>query len=308
MLIGVAKSGTSDINSRILHHPEIFEACRKELYWWNQYRYILNVTLGSYSDLFDNSLGQLLHDEDSLDSSDIRQYKYTNILGEFTSMTFFDFAHWREDMANKNLLEPQMTSPNDIKAILPNVKLIVILRNPTYRLYSSYNMFRRSGTPEKFHECVLGSIWWWETCVRQLPERNCAYGSPPGILPVYDKIGSRTEWWKSSRNYTGEIRHGMYGLIIKDWLSVFPRENMLFLRLEDYSSNLSQVYNEEIFPFLGVSKLNNSPIFDKTKFKPSFKKTYKPMLEKTKAILDDFYSAFNKDLANALQDDKWLWK
>lgn len=47
MYLGVAKSGTTDLNSRIKLHPEVYGGTAKELYWWNQMRFsLLGATLG----------------------------------------------------------------------------------------------------------------------------------------------------------------------------------------------------------------------------------------------------------------------
>lgn len=287
---------------RLTQHPEVHPAVRKELYWWSQYRHLINATLGDYSDLFTKSTAELTHE--------IMQHgNNQHVLGEFTSMTFFDFSHWREDPRNKGYLEPLKTPVHDLMSVLPDVKLIVILRNPTTRFYSNFKMFRKSGSPQTFHRYVLGSIEWWNNCLSRLPERNCAFGSPPGMPPVYDKIGNRNEWWRHDRNYSGEIRHGMYGIMVNEWLNVVPRENMLFIKLEEeYSPDLEHAYRDIIFPFLGLQKLEQSELTILANKHPSYKRKYSPMLEETKVILDEFYKPFNERLAKALGDDKWLWQ
>lgn len=302
MLIGVAKSGTTDLYTRIIQHPQILDPCSKELYWWSQYRHTIGATLCDYADLFDCKINHLIYNR-----RDENNY-HQSILGDFTSMTFFDFAHWRSDPRNRNMLEPKVTLVDDLREVLPNVKLIVILRNPTDRLYSSYNMFKSDATPKNFHKKVLGSIQWWDTCVKvkKLPPRNCANGSPPEMSPVYDQVGDSSKRWYGKVNYTGEIRIGMYGLFIKDWLAVFPKESFLFLRMEDYGKDVEKAFVDEILPFLNVSsKIMHREVFGST---PVNNRNYRPMLEETKTLLDEFYSPFNLELSRILQDEKWLWK
>ena len=51
--------------------------------------------------------------------------------------------------------------------VQPDVKLIVILRDPVQMTFSSYKFFRMAESPpdvEEFHECVVHSI---EVCVIQ---------------------------------------------------------------------------------------------------------------------------------------------
>ena len=95
ILIGVAKSGTSDFTLRISKHPVFFKAANKELYWWNQYRFLINSTLSDYTDLFDQSVRYLiLHP--SNDRFYLRPY-FSGVTGEMTGITMTDVAYWRED-------------------------------------------------------------------------------------------------------------------------------------------------------------------------------------------------------------------
>ena len=43
-----------------------------------------------------------------------------------------------------------------------------------------------------------------------------------------------------------QLRMGMYSVFIHDWLLAFPRENFLFVRLEEYSANTSTVLRDVI--------------------------------------------------------------
>ena len=52
---------------------------------------------------------------------------------------------------------------------------------------------------------------------------------------------------------------GMYIVFLLDWLTVFQREQILVLRLEDYADNL-KVTLRNIFDFLSVGKQTNRDI------------------------------------------------
>ena len=47
------------------------------------------------------------------------------------------------------------------------------------------------------------------------------------------------------------IHMGFYSIFMKDWLSVFPREQFFIFRTEDYQKNIG-IYMQEIYRFLGV--------------------------------------------------------
>ena len=51
-----------------------------------------------------------------------------------------------------------------------------------------------------------------------------------------------------------ETRVGLYVEFLQDWFSVFPREQFIIQRLEDYHSNRSAVLNK-IFKHIGIGML-----------------------------------------------------
>ena len=104
MLLGVAKSGTSDIQYRLVKSGYVSMSFSKELYWWNQYRFNPNATLSDYSDLLDFGLKQMVQLKTTDKDGDGKRPFYPRILGEMTSITLSDVSYWREDPRNKGLL------------------------------------------------------------------------------------------------------------------------------------------------------------------------------------------------------------
>ena len=49
------------------------------------------------------------------------------------------------------------------------------------------------------------------------------------------------------------ILNSMYYLFIKEWLDVFPREQFIFIKMEDYVKYKEETLNR-IFKFLGLCK------------------------------------------------------
>ena len=268
---------------------------------------MLGASLGDYADLFDDAVEEIK----ALYMNNITEAIYhPEILGEYTAMTFFDMSYWRQDPENKELSEPLITTPYDVHKVNPNIKLIILLRNPTERLYSHYNYFTDNVSPEDFHTRVLGSIWWWKLCTetKGLPRRNCAYGAPPDMPYVYDEVGKPYMWWSSRFNYSGELRTGMYPIHAKEWLKVFPRESMLFVKMEEYSAYTAETFVKQIFPFLGVDKPDEEIMKHMTKKTALPNKSYRPMLNETRRVLQQFYRPYNEELAQLLGDQKWLWR
>ena len=46
---------------------------------------------------------------------------------------------------------------------------------------------------------------------------------------------------------------GLYSVYISDWLKVFPRDQLMFLRLEDWHSGCTEIL-PTVFNFLGLGK------------------------------------------------------
>jgi len=58
---------------------------------------------------------------------------------------------------------------------------------------------------------------------------------------------------EASDNLKGSIIGSLYYVFIKDWLSVYPREQFLFIKSEDYFKNRTATVME-ILEFLKLSK------------------------------------------------------
>ena len=110
--------------------------------------------------------------------------------------------------------------------------------------------------------------------------------------------------WKTIA--VNRLRIGLYALHINRWLSAFPREQCLFIRMEDYSKHRAQVLNEQIFPFLGLPPMDDSRITNEVKNHNAHGNQVE-MLNKTRLLLKQFHEPFNKKLAELLNDERWEW-
>ena len=308
MLLGFAKCGTTDFQFRAAKNKYLVKGFTKEYYWWETYRFTANASLSDYSDIFDSSLRELLAIKSDHNNTNAT-HMYPAVTGEMTTITLNSMAHWRADPRNAGLREPKFLTPHDLQPVLPNVKFIVLMRNPVTRLYSHYNMwapYRKFKLgPSDFHKRVVASLAWWRNCTAILPARNCLYGLPPQVQPVEFELSS---WWQSEYNHSGEFRTGMYAMFLKDWLDVFPRQHFLFIRTEDYGAAKLETLNNHVYPFLGIPPASGQDLVRIEKMKAVFKQKYEPMLNETRDLLQEFYQPYNRMLAELLQDDKWLWK
>ena len=324
MLIGFPKCGTTDFAEKIRNHPDISWGVKKELYWWDHFRIEVNSSLSDYIDLFDIAANHMIDVQHSMSSSKLHMIDINKIsssktiIGDFTSQTVLQNSFWKEDERNKLSGIPSFVTSADLKSILPNVKLIVMMRNPVSKLYSSYQQWRQIHTksddafhneplkisPQDFHNRVQKSIIWWETCVKKNPEKVCLYGSPDNMPEVETKLSS---WWPANQPYSGTIREGLYALYLEDWIHLFPKENFLYLRTEDYAADFVGTFNAKVFPFLNVSKFHPKTAHKISNMHIANKRTYENMMPETKKLLTEFYAPYNKKLSLMLGDDMWLW-
>jgi hypothetical protein len=124
------------------------------------------------------------------------------------------------------------TVARTIAEMVPDVKLVVLLRNPVTRAFSDYQMKRAEGY---VHEP-------FETIAR----RSTSWISDPSLAPLVDA---------AAREEHCEIRfvvRGLYARSLRPWLDAFPIGQFLFLKSEDLSKDPAGV-TRQVFRFLGVA-------------------------------------------------------
>lgn len=273
-------------------------------------------TLAGYTDLFDR------HSKGNFDGTHGTWYinsclsitgnssQCHHILGDFTPRYLVDGYKWDEKWYHEGMNEPVILVPQKIKLLLPNVKLIMIFRDPSERLLSSYRYFRLpkgvTRSAEDFHYRAMGQVAAWQRCARQLPNiRRCMYGYAPEVDPP---LG--TFWHETSHD---QVRYGFYYLYLREWLDVFPRDQFLFLRFEDYRDAPLETLEQQVLPFLGLDpyrpearELIQRWQQEKTVF--NIRSRYpKDMFPETKKVLDELYAPYNVKLMELLGDRKYLW-
>jgi sulfotransferase family protein len=164
--------------------------------------------------------------------------------------------------------------PGRVRRLLPDVKLIVTLRNPVDRAYSAFQMSRR----ERLEECES-----FEQALSLEPQRLAgelerARSDPSYNPPLPPPLG-----------YWSYLHRSRYADHVERWLELFGQEQVLFLRFEDLvadpSSALARVYG-----FLGLPphraqalhKLNAA--------------TYSEMSPRTRAELVEHFRPYNQRL------------
>ncbi|WAR20715.1 CHSTF-like protein [Mya arenaria] len=285
IIIGQPKCGSTDLFWKVAKHPDIVTPPIKELHWWSRsrqgrrFQYRKLIPLEDYVDMFDEA-GSLILD----------RANNASLQGAMEPLDQI----WPRYPENKGLAEPRYLIPHYIQHFIPDVKLILIVRDPVERMYSDYLYFHsKNKSADDFHEAASKAVSLYSSCVHTYGTRRCAYNNT-----LANQVRVR-------------LRVGMYSVYMQDWLKLFPRQQFYIMRLEDYTKD--PVYHvKQIYKFLSIRPIPR----DKEKLISSSPKSNirKPedqelgaMHNKTRQLLADFYSTYNKDLAALIEDRRYLW-
>jgi tetratricopeptide (TPR) repeat protein len=202
LIIGTTKSGTSSLYSYINQHPNVLPAIQKEIKYFSDYGKEKDQSLDWYLAHFPSLINTSLY--------------YS---GEATPFYFY-----------------QSYAASRIKKNFPEIKLILIFRDPVARAISQYYHWVRLGVENRPIEDAF------KVELDLLSELN--------DNEVTDISSLNSQFNKPE--YRGKyIYHGMYSIFIGNWISLFGKNNILILKSEDLKHNPSKVMNK-VFSFLDL--------------------------------------------------------
>ncbi|XP_072771144.1 carbohydrate sulfotransferase 15-like isoform X1 [Nerophis lumbriciformis] len=299
-IIGQPKCGTTDLFYRMLLHPQGRFNFMKEPHWWTRKRFgYIRFKYGSqrrfpvedYLDLFDLSAHNI-HAPSGGNTPTERPLQL--LTGEASASTMWDNQVWRYLHGDGEETEPPFLVQDFIHTAQPGAKVIIMLRDPAERLYSDYLYFNAANkSAEDFHQKVVRSVKLFQSCLLGRSLRFCVYST------------------SLANSLQVRLNLGLYIVFLLDWLSVFPREQILVLRLEDYATNLEGTL-DEVFSFLEAGPLPKEAKAalvqrPSSNTRRAADKNLGPMLPCTRRLLGDFHQPFNHKLASVLQDQVFLW-
>ena len=97
----------------------------------------------------------------------------------------------------------------------------------------------------------------------------------------------------------------MYSVFVRDWLAIFPRNQLLIIKSEDYYHN-TEASLGTIFDFLEVQRPDDYRKYVKHSVRNKGCTT-KDMLPKTRVLLNQLYQPMKDTLAAMLNDKRFLW-
>lgn len=163
---------------------------------------------------------------------------------------------------------------------IPNVKIIVLLRNPTSRAWSDYNASQKKDVSEEQFQSYIDD---------ELQELEAS---------DFEEKVSKNDY-NMSEPFSNFIKKGLYAVYLKKWLKLFPRKNFLFISTESFSKDENKVF-KQIFDFLGLSN------FEIHKLQRMSKGNYEKLNPKIKNKLDLFFASHNDELFKLI-NEKYDW-
>jgi len=226
MIIGAGKSGTTSLEKYVTQHPRIKPTIVKEIHYFD---YQFDHGYFWYRSHF------------PLKRSD-------QIAGDFTP-SYLDYPK----------------SPQRIFEKYPNMKFVVILRNPVDRAFSQYQHTKRRG---------------WESLDFE-----------KAIDAESSRIKQNVEYYK---RYS-YLARGLYFEQLKLWFSYFPQDHFLIL---EYSELLDiDKISNKIFKFLNLEPFHN---INGEKFNVG---NYSHLEEKTRNNLMAYFKSHNNNLFKLLNHE-----
>lgn len=193
IICGVQKAGTTALDAYLREHPEVCMADKKEVHFFDNENYFKNgrTNYKLYHSYFSNCSGNKL-------------------IGESTPI----YSYWNN-------------APKRIWEYNPEIKLILLLRNPIERAYSHWNMEQSRGA----------EMFSFSDAIRKEPERcRQAY-------PYQHRVYSY-------------IDRGFYTLQLQELYKYFQRKQLLTLKNEDLKNKPKEML-DKICDFLGIDRQPN---------------------------------------------------
>ncbi len=235
LIIGAQKGGTTSLYAYLAQHPNVAEALTKEVHYFD---YHYSQGLSWYKAHF--PLASRMKDK---------------ITGEATPYYLY---------------HPHAASR--VQQLLPNAKLIILLRDPVERAYSHYNM------GNKFNKENRESF---ETAVSEEEGR---------IRNDWKKMVANPGWESTNVQNFSLVDRGDYLPQILRWEAHFPKTSMLFLKSEDFFQDPVAI-TKQAWKFLGLEAIELAN--PDTKNKGMYKSKLKP---ETRQQLEKYFEKKNQDL------------
>jgi hypothetical protein len=248
IIFGVSRSGTTSLYQYLSQHPNIEPCAVKEPRYFDMY--------------YDRG---------------INWYKM-NFPSKFQKFVFTKIKHKKfitGEASGAYLQNPH--APKRIRSLDPNMKLILLLRNPVDRAFSHYIRKMKNGS-EKLS---------FEDAIEQEKSR---------IKGEQEKMEQNEKYYSSIYHSLAYITTGLYVIRLKHWLKYFSMKQILVLENGEFLRDPEKVYNQTIeFLDLPKWKLSKYKKFSKQRLSVEMdSSTREKLLDYCKPFNEELYSLIGK--------------
>jgi len=267
IIIGAARAGTTSLYAYLITHPNVLTPVKKEINFFN---YAYHDNLDWYKIYFSTTVEQIKIKKKNNNS--------ICITGESSPSYFID---------------PRI--PKRIFKKLPNMKLIVLLRNPIDRAISHYH-----------HNVLFGieSLTFEEAINQEDSRINESHSSiKKDNFNHNDTISYFLKLLRfQPENYFkfSYLNSGKYFEHIQNWIKIFPKNQLLILKSEDFFNNPKKYFKH-------VQKFLDLPYFDLVNYNRHFEIQYPPINDNLRKSLAVYFKPHNEKLYEFLNED-FCWK
>lgn len=167
-----------------------------------------------------------------------------------------------------------------IHDLLPNIKLIAVLRNPVDRVYSHYHLSKReSGITESFEKII-------ETDMTNLSN-------------FFQNNEEHSDFYFKNIVQNSFLARGFYAEQLEQWYKIFPKNQILIIPSEELAKNTQHTL-DIIFKFLELTpeKINDLKKINVAK--------YPPMSKSIRIKLLKYFTEYNEKLYQLI-NQKFEW-
>jgi len=248
IIFGVSRSGTTSLYQYLAQHPNIEPCVVKEPRFFDMY--------------YDRGINWYrMNFPSKLQKSTFSKLKHKKFITGEASGAYLQNPH----------------APQRIHDLNPNMKLILLLRNPVDRAFSHYIRKMKNGSEKLSFEEVIEQ------------EKSRIEGEQ-------EKMEKNENYYSSIYHSLAYITTGLYAIRLKRWLKYFSMKQILVLENGEFSREPEKVYNQAI-KFLDLPKWK-LPKYEKfSKQRLSLKmnsKTREKLLEYCKPYNEELYSLIGK--------------
>lgn len=242
LVLGTQKGGTSSLYNYLCQHPDIASATVKEIHYFSAH---LEKGEAWYR-------GHFATEAFLAAKKSIRGRRPVSI-----------------DSSPDYMFQPYAAAP--AAALLPDARILVLLRNPVDRAFSHYRHRVRKGLESRsFEEAMDAEL----------------------ATAAADLASSGSREYYESREYVKRayLLRGLYARQLRAWFAVYPRDRFLLMRSEEFFDDPRTVY-ARILEFLGLP-----PWQPKEMRKYNFFGESRSIPEGTRRRLEEFFEPYNRDL------------